>query len=216
VKTTLIDITGKRYGRWTVLSQAPRDPRKGGDAEWRCRCDCGTESVVRSSCLRTQESRSCGCLHRELNTLNNTKPPGHAARRGLFSTYRAKSKHRGLGWEIEPELFYQLTSQNCTYCGSKPSQVSKGRTHNGHYLYNGLDRVDSSKGYFPDNVVPCCGICNFAKGRMSHGHFMDWIIRIVQFYYPPPSSMDIYELESDYKKMWPSLAERTQREVSRG
>jgi hypothetical protein len=34
----------------------------------------------------------------------------------------------------------------------------------GIYTYNGIDRVDNSKGYTPENTVPCCKICNKIKG----------------------------------------------------
>lgn len=32
------------------------------------------------------------------------------------------------------------------------------------YTYNGVDRLDSSMGYTPDNCVPCCWECNNMKG----------------------------------------------------
>lgn len=56
----LIQLTGQRFGRWVVLSQAPN---KGGRrTAWNCRCDCGTETVVVSENLVAGLSKSCGCL----------------------------------------------------------------------------------------------------------------------------------------------------------
>lgn len=36
---------------------------------WKCKCDCGTESAVSGTALRTGASKSCGCLTREVNSV---------------------------------------------------------------------------------------------------------------------------------------------------
>lgn len=59
-----IDLTGQRFGRWTVLSRA-EDYRRG-IPQWSCRCDCGKAGVVRANILKAGESKSCGCLNREM------------------------------------------------------------------------------------------------------------------------------------------------------
>lgn len=57
------DLTGQRFGRWTVLAPVRRPkPRSNGSwTDWRCRCDCGTERLVDAKSLTTGASRSCGC-----------------------------------------------------------------------------------------------------------------------------------------------------------
>ena len=56
------DITGKIFGRWTVLKFVPNT---GG--MWLCRCSCekATERLVQSSNLRSGTSTSCGCTSAE-------------------------------------------------------------------------------------------------------------------------------------------------------
>ena len=54
-----IDLTGQRYGKLTVL--APAD-NIGARTAWRCQCDCGRETVVTTSRLRSGHTRSCGCI----------------------------------------------------------------------------------------------------------------------------------------------------------
>ena len=56
-------LTGRRFGRWTVMSAPIRTPHSG--IKYRCRCDCGTERDVLARSLRSGASRSCGCLRRE-------------------------------------------------------------------------------------------------------------------------------------------------------
>lgn len=54
----LLDLTGMRFGRWTVLRYAGYN--KG--SLWECRCDCGKIKNVRSDRLRYGKSTSCGCF----------------------------------------------------------------------------------------------------------------------------------------------------------
>lgn len=54
-----IDLTGQRFGKWTVLGIAPKD--SSGHTMWRCRCDCGTEKDVLGVHLKRGKSTSCGC-----------------------------------------------------------------------------------------------------------------------------------------------------------
>lgn len=60
----LKDLTGKRFGRWTVLHR-DMDTKKKGGTYWVCRCDCGTIKSVHMRALLSGKSRSCGCLRKE-------------------------------------------------------------------------------------------------------------------------------------------------------
>lgn len=78
-----IDITGVKCGRWTVLSRA--ENTKQGQAQWLCRCECGTEKVLKSIIIRREISKSCGCLKLEVLVKRSTKH-GHATG-GITPTY---------------------------------------------------------------------------------------------------------------------------------
>ncbi len=54
------DLTGKRFGRLTVMGRAKRKDRRG-TAYWLCRCDCGRRRAVRGQNLRSGRTQSCGC-----------------------------------------------------------------------------------------------------------------------------------------------------------
>lgn len=57
------DLTGLKFGRLTVIERAENDKR--GGARWRCKCDCGNETVVAGGKLKRGLTKSCGCLNRE-------------------------------------------------------------------------------------------------------------------------------------------------------
>jgi hypothetical protein len=59
--STIVDLTGQTFGLLTVLERAPRTSPGTRQACWRCRCECGQETVVNGSSLRRGRTRSCGC-----------------------------------------------------------------------------------------------------------------------------------------------------------
>lgn len=64
----LIDLTGKRFERLTVIERAPT---KGRQTMWRCVCDCGNIVDVRSGHLRSGDTKSCGCWIADKTTQRN-------------------------------------------------------------------------------------------------------------------------------------------------
>lgn len=58
-----IDLTGAVFDRLTVIEYAGNDKYK--NAQWKCRCECGTEKVISGASLRSGHTLSCGCFHKE-------------------------------------------------------------------------------------------------------------------------------------------------------
>lgn len=52
------DLTGQRFGKLIVIE---RNGRKDTYALWKCKCDCGNITIVRSSHLLSGHTTSCGC-----------------------------------------------------------------------------------------------------------------------------------------------------------
>ncbi len=76
----LIDLTGKKFGRLTVLHRSGSD--RHGNALWSCRCACGQERVFNGLLLRRGDTRSCGCFMRDINRVIHWRH-GRARRRHL-------------------------------------------------------------------------------------------------------------------------------------
>ena len=70
-----LDLVGQRFGRLVVEAKSPvRDQNK--KVVWHCVCDCGAKVAVNTKNLRTSNTRSCGCLHRDTATkhgMRNTR-----------------------------------------------------------------------------------------------------------------------------------------------
>jgi hypothetical protein len=176
----LINRIGEVYGRFTIIEKAPGNRKK-----WLARCECGKEKVVLIGNLTSGTTRSCGCWlkeRRKLGIPSFKKAPGIAARNQVLISYKNGAKDRKFEWALSDEQFDKITSSDCHYCGICPHRVSRTEAKNGEFIYNGIDRVDNSKGYTSDNVVPCCKTCNRAKDTMSAQEFQSWVYRVFSNY----------------------------------
>jgi hypothetical protein len=84
-KSAAIDLTGQRFVRLTVIAYVGR---RGTQALWQCRCDCGNISTVYGQNLRRGLSKSCGCLVRDVNRQKHQKH-GHTANQKRSPEHRA-------------------------------------------------------------------------------------------------------------------------------
>lgn len=149
---------GQRIGKRNILEELPQLPKSR--RQFKYQCVCGTVGIVRYA-----------------NLYNGF---GVASFNQLLLEYRASAKRKGLSWRLSKQQFKALTSQDCRYCGRHPSSTFKRgkRRFNGYYVYNGIDRLDSKKGYTRLNTVPCCSTCNYAKRRMTEKEFVSWVTAV--------------------------------------
>ena len=67
-----IDLTGKIFGRLTVERNIGRHKTRL-QIIWECKCECGNRTIVAGNELREGETKSCGCLIRDVLIKQNTK-----------------------------------------------------------------------------------------------------------------------------------------------
>lgn len=162
-------MIGLRSGRLTVVRQGENyiSPKGYPHKRWECVCDCGTTISVRGNSLKNGHTKSCGCLRKELKQ----KPFGEATLNAAFLDYFHSARYRGYSFSLSKSDFKEITLQDCHYCGSPPAPRYRHRT-NGECVINGIDRVDNTRGYEKDNIVPCCSRCNIAKSTMTKVDFL--------------------------------------------
>lgn len=172
----------KRY--MLTFLRPTSERRSGGRIVWEARCECGSITCVIPSAVNVGMKKSCGCLYASTrSTISRKYDPRISSARCVWREVYNK--------ECDFELFYSLSQQVCYYCGAPPSNrynrakaaarskvSSNYQRDNGTFIYNGVDRVDNTKGHTHDNIVSCCKRCNIAKNNMTLGEFLEWIERL--------------------------------------
>lgn len=142
------DMTGQRFGRLYVIAFDHLD-EVNGLAYWRCICDCGKEVVVRGNCLRTGESRSCGCLARELSSIRNSTHNCRNTR--LYHTW-IDMKQRCMN-PNQPD-YPRWGGRGITVCESwlkSFDNFKEWAIENGYTDTLTIDRIDNDGNYCPEN-----------------------------------------------------------------
>lgn len=107
------------------------------------------------------------------------KDPTASSFNDLINVYKRRSSKKRRKFTLSRKQFRNLTQMDCHYCGSAPNRQHKIKNARVGFIYNGIDRVDSNKGYTPKNSVPCCYDCNRTKSDLSHAAFLSYLARLV-------------------------------------
>lgn len=151
----VVDLTGQRFGRLTVLERAPnqmvnlKSGRKMSVTAWRCKCDCGGEKVIVGSSLKSGYTRSCGCLEKE----NRVK---------LLKTHGLTDTRLHRIWSGMKARCNRKTCPAYPNYGGRGITVCSEWEHSFIEFYNwaishgyrddlSIDRINNDKGYSPDN-----------------------------------------------------------------
>jgi hypothetical protein len=114
VMPKFIDLTGKKYGRLTVLERAENNA--WNQTRWLCRCECGKQKVIDGTPLKDGRTQSCGCLHDSMNFKDIT---GQVFGR-LTVIERAGTKHNCAAWKCKCVCGKEkIVSRHCLMHGTE-------------------------------------------------------------------------------------------------
>jgi len=113
-----------------------------------------------------------------------------------YSNYIRSARDKNLDFEISQEEFNKIVKEPCHYC----NVIQERR-------FNGIDRLDSNKGYVLDNCVSCCKTCNYMKCSLSTDVFLKRIEHILTYnnkingrYFPEEYSSYSAASYNEYKR----------------
>lgn len=93
----LVDLTGMKFGRLTVIKRTEDYIQQNGHKTimWLCVCDCGNEIVAQGASLKSGHTKSCGCLLKETMSITHKK----------YNDYDLTGEY-GIGYTLKGEEFY--------------------------------------------------------------------------------------------------------------
>lgn len=140
-------------------------------------CDCGNEKIIQAANVSSGNTKSCGCLSEETKRAR-LFPEHKGVINHLILQYKRHARNREFDFNLTYDEFANLIGQNCHYCGLPPSNIKRTKNCKEGFIYSGVDRLDSSLGYYLENSVPSCAICNRAKNDLSVAEFRDWVSKL--------------------------------------
>lgn len=170
-------VSGTRKYKITIVCQCGSTKEKNlsylNKNVYTCGVGCPISHLVRSA------SRKGSNFHQML-------PKGESGFRRLLGVYKSRSSKYKREFSLSDVEFRSLTKGDCYYCGQEPKMVyahiKKGISdvvrENGEYVYNSIDRIDSTLGYTIDNCRSSCKVCNNMKVNHSETDFLKFVEKI--------------------------------------
>lgn len=154
------DITGKKFGRLTVIKWLPlekRDPKHLHDS-YLCKCDCGNYIQTRANQLETGNKKSCGCYHEEYSHSRKVTHQTHnASYTRLYKVWmvikdrctnpnnKSHARYYDRGIRLCDEWFDFEVFREWALKNGFDENAPQGKCT--------IERVDNNKGYSPDNCI---------------------------------------------------------------
>lgn len=136
-----IDLTGKQFGRLTVIEKA--EWKKNGKIVWVCQCSCGKVIEIPGEYLSCGDTRSCGCYNSEaVSKRCRIDLVGRKFGKLTVLGFDYADKHKQLHWVCQCEcgttksvLGNCLKNGNTISCGCVNRAIHSKRMTDMHYKH---------------------------------------------------------------------------------
>lgn len=161
------DLTSQKFGRLLVIKKTEKRT-KSYIAIWLCRCDYGNLVEVRSDNLKSGNSKSCGCLDRDVKTKHGDWGK---------NLYRIWLNIKNRCYNPKGERFHRYGGRGIQMCQEWKENYlpfKKWALANGYRVGLSIDRIDNDGDYTPENCQWLTMSENAIKNkppRNEHGKF---------------------------------------------
>lgn len=98
--------------------------------------------------------------------------------KAVYNRYKSTAAKKKREFKLTQLEFNKLITSNCFYCSRIPSNTIYNYNKKSSFNYNGVDRIDSSRGYTTDNVLSAYKNCNKAKNNLTLNQFYDMYCKV--------------------------------------
>lgn len=163
----MIDLTGHRYGRLTVLNWHSLSCTN--KQMWLCLCDCGNHKIVASSNLRNRHTASCGCYR--VQRIKDCNTTHGATRARVFSgAYRSWTSMKRRCTNPNSNRYRHYGARGITICGRWLHSFENFLADMGERpVGTSIERVNNDGNYEPDNCKWATAIEQANNRRASRG-----------------------------------------------
>jgi hypothetical protein len=167
MKPLALDLTGKRFGRLIVLKFISFHKFPCGQSKrvWKCRCDCGNNKNILASSLSRGQTKSCGCL--QIEAIKKTSTKHGLSHKRIWRTWHSMIERCEYSYNKSFEGYGAKGIKVCKEWHN-PSVFFKWAFSNGYKDNLTIDRIDSKKGYEPNNCQWLTMSENVAKRNREH------------------------------------------------
>jgi hypothetical protein len=145
----LVNLLGGQFGRLTVVEKTNKRGSSGA-VFWKCLCECGKTKDVSSSCLRTEQTKSCGCLFLDMAAAKGKAKHKHGMTN--TSTYRSWGGMKQRCYNPNNKKYHRYGALGITVCDEWFNSFQKFLDDMGECPKGmSIDRIDVSNGYYKEN-----------------------------------------------------------------
>jgi deoxycytidylate deaminase len=176
IKYNWVDLTGKKFGKLTVIRKTDKYTKTRGTI-WECRCDCGNVIELPSNSLTSGNNITCSKkneFHQQKYIEYGEIPVSH------ITHIKNNATKRNLLYNVSADYLWDLFLKQDRKCALSHIEIyftdnvniSFGKSENNTTA--SLDRINSSKGYIEGNVQWVHKTVNKMKSNMEDDEFREW------------------------------------------
>lgn len=165
------ELSGRKFGRLKPIKVVGRD-EVSRCVLWKCECECGNKSIVKSSNLLNGNTKSCGCLRKEKGKKLGKESFKHGKTDTRLYVVWRKMKERCLNSNCKDYKNYGGRGIGICDEWLEFMPFYKWAVKNGHQKHLTLDRINNEGDYKPNN-------CRFTTRKIQNNNRRD--NRIIKF-----------------------------------
>jgi hypothetical protein len=204
-KATLKDLSGQRFGRWSVRCLADGIRAQNGGVYYVCVCECGHIQEIASSTLIQGQSRGCSkCAANDRRKQycikgHNTEMWGRNDSGACKACIKERNLHREYGITLDEYVaLWEAQGGVCAICGKdldlglgEPGWNKGSRVEVDHSHHAGLERRDSVRGLL------CGGRWSGCNRRLGHVDDASWLEAARDYITNPPAQKYLKRSDSN-------------------